>query len=165
MEIKAAQSRDPILVELEENVWLGKFIDFTIDDEGILWISGRLCVPDVDNLREDILEEVHFTAYSVHPGAIKMYHSIRDLYWRDELKKDVADYMSKCSTCQQVKAQYQRPFGKLQSLPIPEWKWERITMDFVVGLPRSSDGYDSIWVIMDRLTNPLISCQLKLLIL
>ena len=68
------------------------------------------------------------------------------------MKKDVADYVSKCLTCQQVKAEYQKPSGKLQPLPIPEWKWERITMDFVTGLPRSRDGYDSIWVIVDRLT-------------
>ena len=104
--IKAAQSRDPILVELEENVQSGKFTDFTLDDEGILWISGRLCVPDVDNLREEILEEAHFAAYSVHPGATKMYHSIRNLYWWDGLKKDVADYVAKCLTCQQVKAEH-----------------------------------------------------------
>ena len=131
--IKATQSRDPILVELEENVRSGKFTDFTLDDEGILWISGRLCGPDVDNQREEILEETHFVAYSVHPGATKMYHSIRDLYWWDGLKKDVADYVAKCLTCQQVKAEHQKPSGKLQPLPIPEWKWERITMDFVVG--------------------------------
>ena len=98
--IKAAQSRDPILVELEENIRSGKFTDFTLDDEGILWISGRLCVPDVDNLREEILEEAHFAAYSVHPGAIKMYHSIKNLYWWDGIKKDVADYVSKCLTYQ-----------------------------------------------------------------
>ena len=104
--IKVAQSRDPILVELEENVQSGKFTDFTFDDEGVLWISGRLCVPDVDNLREEILEEVHFAAYSVHPGATKMYHSIRDLYWWNGLKKDVANYVAKCLTCQQVKAEY-----------------------------------------------------------
>ena len=78
--IKAAQSRDPILVELEENVRLEKFTDFTLDDEGILWISGRLCIPDMDNLREEILEEAHFSAYSIHSGAIKMYHNIKDLY-------------------------------------------------------------------------------------
>ena len=81
--IKVAQSRDPVLVELEENVRSGKFTDLTIDDEGILWISGRLCVPDVDNLREEILKEAHSAAYSVHLGATKMYHSIRDLYWWD----------------------------------------------------------------------------------
>ena len=98
--IKAAQSRDPILVELEENVRAGKSTDFTIDDEGILWISKKLCVPNVDNLREEILEEVHFAAYSVHPGATKMYHDIKDLYWWDGLKKDVADYVVKCLTCQ-----------------------------------------------------------------
>ena len=68
------------------------------------------------------------------------------------MKKDIADYVAKCLTYQQVKAEHQKPSGKLQPLPIPEWKWERITMDFVVGLPRSRDGYDSIWVIVDRLT-------------
>ena len=78
--IKAAQSRDPVVVELKESVQSGKFTDFTLDDEGVLWISGRICVPDVDNLREEILEEAHFTAYSVHPGVTKMYHNIREHY-------------------------------------------------------------------------------------
>ena len=54
----------------------------------------------MDNLREEILEEAHFVAFSVHPGVTKMYHIIRDLYWWDGLKKDVADYVSKCLTCQ-----------------------------------------------------------------
>ena len=74
--IKTAQSRDPILAELQKNVRSGKSTDFTLIDEGVLWISGRLCVPDVDNLRKEILEEAHFIAYSVHPGATKMYHGI-----------------------------------------------------------------------------------------
>ena len=67
----------------------------------------------MDNLSKEILEEAHFAAYSMHPGATKMYHSIRDLYWWDELKKDVADYVAKCLTCQQVKAEHQKPSGKL----------------------------------------------------
>ena len=120
--IKTAQSRDPILAELQENVRSGKSTDFTLDNEGILWISGRLCVPDVDDLRKEILEESHSAAYSVHPGVTKMYHGIKGLYWWDGLKKDVADYVSKCLTCQQVKAEHQKPSGKLQPLPIPEWK-------------------------------------------
>ena len=74
----------------------------------------------MDNLREEILEEAHSVAYSVYPGATKMYHSIKDLYWWDGMKKDVADYVSKCLTCQQVKAEHQKPFGKLQPLLIPE---------------------------------------------
>ena len=120
--IKTAQSRDPILAELRENVQSGKSTDFTLNDEGVLLISGRLCVPDVDDLRKEILEEAHSAAYSVHPGATKMYHGIKDLYWWDGLKKGVAEYVSKCLTCQQVKAEHQKPSGKLQPLPIPEWK-------------------------------------------
>ena len=81
-----------------------------------------------------------------------MYHSIKNLYWWDGMKKNVADFFSKCLTYQQVKAEHQKPFGKLQPLPIPQWKWNRITMDFIIELPRSRDGYDSIQVIVDRLT-------------
>src|SRR5262249_30897738 len=68
------------------------------------------------------------------------------------MKKDVAKFMATCLTCEQVKFEHQRPTGLLQQLSLPEWKWERITMDFVVGLPRTPKGYDSIWVIVDRLT-------------
>ena len=65
------------------------------------------------------------------------------------MKKDVAEFISKCLNCQKVKAEHQRPAGELQKIDIPEWKWDQITMDFVVGLPRTSDGNDAIWVIVD----------------
>ena len=107
-------------MELEEKIREDKFTNFNLDDEGILWISGRLCIPDVDNLREEILKEAHFIAYSVHLGATKMYYSIKDLYWWDGMKKDVADFVSKCLTYQQVKVEHQNPYGKLQPLSIPE---------------------------------------------
>ena len=68
------------------------------------------------------------------------------------MKKDVVKFVEKCLTCQQVKAEHQRPAGTLQPLEIPEWKWEQITMDFVSGLPKSPTNHDSIWVIVDRLT-------------
>jgi hypothetical protein len=68
------------------------------------------------------------------------------------MKKDVAAHVALCDVCQRVKAEYQRPAGLLQPLKVPEWKWEEIGMDFIVGLPRTRDGYDSIWVIVDRLT-------------
>jgi hypothetical protein len=67
-------------------------------------------------------------------------------------EKDVAAHVALCDVCQRVKAEYQRPAGLLQPLKLPEWKWEEIGMDFIVGLPRTRDGYDSIWVIVDRLT-------------
>ena len=68
------------------------------------------------------------------------------------MKRDVVDYVSKCLTCQQVKAEHQRPAGLLQPLRIPEWKWEDIAMDFVVGLPKTVGQHDSVWVIVDRYT-------------
>ena len=68
------------------------------------------------------------------------------------MKRDVAEYVSRCLTCQQVKAEHQRPGGLLQPLSIPVWKWDQISMNFVTGLPRSRYGHDSIWVIVDRLT-------------
>jgi IS30 family transposase len=68
------------------------------------------------------------------------------------MKSEIARYVARCDTCKRVKATYMKTAGPLQSLPIPTWKWEDISMDFIVGLPRTTKGYDSIWVIVDRLT-------------
>ena len=67
------------------------------------------------------------------------------------MKRDMAEYVARYLTCQQVKAKHQRPGGLLQSLDISKWKWEEVTMDFVYGLPKSSEGYDPIWVIVDQM--------------
>ena len=67
------------------------------------------------------------------------------------MKCSVAEYVAICDTCQRVKEEHQRPAGLLQPLKIPEWKWEKITMDFIVGLPRTQQGYNSIWVVVDCL--------------
>ena len=68
------------------------------------------------------------------------------------MKKDIAGYVADCDVCQRVKAEHQKPAGLLQPLPIPEWKWDKLGMDFITGLPRTRSGYDSIWVVVDRLT-------------
>jgi hypothetical protein len=80
-----------------------------------------------------------------------MYKDLKTQYWCG-MKRDVTEYVALCDTCQRVKAELQRSAGFLQPLKIPEWKWEEIRMDFIVGLPRTQAGYDSIWVIVDRLT-------------
>nr|GEU82944.1 hypothetical protein [Tanacetum cinerariifolium] len=90
--------------------------------------------------------------YSIHPGSDKMYQDLKKLYWWPNMKADIATFVSKCLTYGKVKAEHQKPSGLLQQPEIPEWKWEKITMDFVSGLPRTPCGYDSIWVIVDRLT-------------
>jgi hypothetical protein len=82
-----------------------------------------------------------------------MYKDLKTRFWWYGMKRDVTEYIALCDTCQRVKAEHQRPAGLLQPLKIPEWKWEEIRMDFIVGLPRTQAGYDSIWVIVDHLTN------------
>ena len=81
-----------------------------------------------------------------------MYQDLRRQYWWKGMKGDVARYVARCLVCQQVKAEHQRPVGTVQPLSIFEWKWEHVTMDFVMGLPRSQRGHNSIWVMVDRLT-------------
>ena len=118
----------------------------------MLLINGRVCVPNIKELKEEILNEAHYAPYAMHPGSTKMYRNLRPFYWWRTMKKDTAECVAKCLTCQQVKAEHQAPAGKLHPLSIPEWKWEKITMDFVLGLPRTFRKHDAIWVIVDRLT-------------
>ncbi|RVW26566.1 Transposon Ty3-G Gag-Pol polyprotein [Vitis vinifera] len=96
-----------------------------------------LCVPNDEDLRRELLEEAHCSKFAIHPGGTKMYKDLRQNYWWSGMKRDIAQFVAQCLVCQQVKAEHQRPAGSLQPLAIPEWKWEHITMDFVIGLPRT----------------------------
>jgi hypothetical protein len=151
-EIRKGQMKDAKLREIAENIVKGKSLGFHKDDKGTLWFGKRLCVPEDKTIRKEILSEAHESAYSIHPRSTKMYLDLREKYWWYGLKRDVAEYVALCDTCQRVKAEHQRPAGLLQPMQIPEWKWEEVGMDFIVGLPRNQKGYDSIWVIVDRLT-------------
>ncbi|GKA24725.1 putative reverse transcriptase domain-containing protein [Tanacetum coccineum] len=99
-----------------------------------------------------VMHESHKSKYSIHPGSEKMYQDMKKLYWWPNMKADIATYVSKCLTCAKVKAEHQRPSGLLVQPAIPEWKWDNIMMDFITKLPKSSQGFDTIWVIVDRLT-------------
>ncbi|GJZ12270.1 putative reverse transcriptase domain-containing protein [Tanacetum coccineum] len=118
----------------------------------ILVAQDRIWVPLVGGVRKLIMDEAYKSRYSIHPGADKMYYDLRDMYWWPGMKRDIATYVSKCLTCAKVKAEHQRPSGLLQQPEIPEWKWESITMDFITKLPRTRNGHDVIWVVVDRLT-------------
>ncbi|GKE88516.1 putative reverse transcriptase domain-containing protein, partial [Tanacetum coccineum] len=121
-------------------------------EDGSLYFLDRIWVSLVGGVRTIIMDETHKTRYSVHPGADKMYHDLTDMYWWPGMKRDIAIYVSKCLTCSKVKVEHQRPSGLLQQPEIPEWKWDKITMDFITKLPRMKSGHDTIWVIVDRLT-------------
>ena len=118
----------------------------------MLRYQDRLCVPEVDGLKETIMSEAHNSHYSIHPGSTKMYRDLREVYWWHGMKKDIAKFVSECPNCQQVKVEHQRPGGLAQDIEIPTWKWEDVNMDFVVGLPRTRRQFDSIWVVVDRMT-------------
>ncbi|CAN1764063.1 Transposon Ty3-G Gag-Pol polyprotein, partial [Linum perenne] len=90
--------------------------------------------------------------YAMHPGMTKMYNDLKLSFWWPGMKKDVARYVATCLVCQKAKAEHRAPGGLLQSLPIPEWKFADITMDFVSGFPPTREGKDAVWVIVDRLT-------------
>jgi hypothetical protein len=130
--------------EIRDTMERGKAPDFTEDDQGTIWFKNRICVPDVGDLRKTILREAHDSAYSIHPGSTKMYQDLKQRYWWYGMKRDVAAHVALCDTCHRVKAEHQKPAGLLQPLKEPEWKWEEIGMDFIVGLPRTLAGYDSI---------------------
>ena len=98
--------------EVEEN--------FRISQDGMLTMKGRVCVPDVKELRKMIMEEAHCSTYAMHSGSTKMYRTIKENYWWSNMKRDVAEFVLRCLVCQQVKAKHQRPSGTLQPLPIPE---------------------------------------------
>ena len=106
-------------------------------------------VPQLADLRKKILREFHCSRFAVHQGGMKMYHDLRRQYYWSGMKKHVGDFVRRCLTCQQVKAEHQRPAGLLQPLEVTEWKSEYIMMDFVTHLPLISRGHDTVWVIVD----------------
>jgi hypothetical protein len=137
---------------IHEKIKADKANCFRKDGQGIVWFNDRIVVPKNDEVYQQILDEARLSRYSVHPGSTKMYQDLKQHYWWTKMKIEIARYMARCDTCRRVKAIHMKTTGPLQSLPIPTWKWEDISMEFIMGLPRTVKGFDSIWVIIDRLT-------------
>ena len=151
-EIRMKQTEDIHLIEKASIVVETPDPHFSIHEDGSLRYDYRWCVPNDSDLRTRILREAHSSCFSTHPGTDKMYQDLKRTFWWHGMKKDVANFVAKCLTCQKVKIDHRRPQGLLHPLPIPEWKWETISMDFVCGLPRTTKGNNMIWVVVDRLT-------------
>jgi hypothetical protein len=151
-EIWEGQLEDTTLKEIRQLIWDNKTSDFSEDSQGTLWLGKWICVPNLKHIKQLILREAHDSAYIIHPGSTKMYKDLKTRYWWYGMKRDVVEYVALCNTCPRVKAEHQRPAELLQPLKIPEWKWEEIVMDFIVGLSPTQARYDLIWVIVDRLT-------------
>ncbi|GJS67395.1 putative reverse transcriptase domain-containing protein [Tanacetum coccineum] len=142
--IKAAQ-----VEALKEENWKSERItsyisNFEEDSRGIKTRQGRIYIPFQSDVKKLLLEEAHKSKYSIHPRVTKMYLDLKRNYWCPGMKRDYVKYVEKCLTCLRVKAEHQKPYGKIQRLEIPIWKWEKITMDFVTKLPRTTKKHDAI---------------------
>nr|GEW56011.1 retrotransposon protein, putative, Ty1-copia subclass [Tanacetum cinerariifolium] len=142
MELRSTEARKPENIKNE-------------DVEVMSWL------PCYDDLRIVIMHKSHKSKYSIHPGSEKMYQDMEKLYWWPNMKADITTYVSKCLTYAKVKAEHQKPSGLLVHTEISQWKWDNITMDFIMKLPKSSQGYDTIWVIVDRLTKSVIFVPMR----
>jgi hypothetical protein len=115
----------------------------------VIWFRKRLVVPVDPGIRKTIFDEAHMSKFSIHPGSTKMYQDLKQNFWWSDMKVDIAKYVAECDTYHRMKASHLKSAGVLQPLSIPMWKWDDISMDFIVGLPLTARMKDSIWVIMD----------------
>jgi hypothetical protein len=90
----------------------------------VVWFKDRLCVPNVQSIRELILKEAHESAYSIHLGSEKMYRDLKKKFWWYGMKREITEHVAICDSCQRIKAEHHKPAGLLQSLRIPQWKWD-----------------------------------------
>ncbi|WVZ88926.1 hypothetical protein U9M48_035393 [Paspalum notatum var. saurae] len=129
-EIRKHQKHDEKLQKIHELLKIGKALHFWEDEQRTLWYKNRIFVPNVDSIRKLVLSETRDTAYSIHSGSTNMYYDLKERFWWYGMKRVVAEYVAICDTCQRVKAEHQR----------------------LAGLPRTRKDYNSIWIVVDRLT-------------
>ena len=134
---------------------------YSLNENEFLLFKDKLYVPNVPKVNLLILDEIHKTPYSRHPGYQKTITMLRKEYFWPNMKSEVAEYIARCLDCQQVKTKHQHPAGLLQPLPIPSWKWEVISLDFITGLPRNQNQNDSIMVVVDKLSKAAHSIPAK----
>jgi hypothetical protein len=106
-EIRKGQVEDEKIQKIKCNIKEEKSSGFLEYDKGVLWYKERICVPNVKELKDKILHEARESAYSIHLGGNKMYHDLKATYWWYGMKRDVAEYVALCDTCQRVKAEHQ----------------------------------------------------------
>ena len=151
-QIIVAQRRSRGVRRIKENIDSGVAKCFSTDSKGTVFFGNRLVVPKHRDLRQLILKEAHDTPLSIHPGSTKMYRDLRQRFWWTRMKRDIAQFVAECDVCRCIKAEHQRPAGTLKPLPIPEWKWDTVGMDFITGFPNTQKGNDAIFVVIDRLS-------------
>jgi hypothetical protein len=134
---------------------------YKLEIDGILLYKNIIFVPNVQCLKQMILQEMHNVPYVGHSRYQKIVAVVKSHYFWPGMKREIIEYITRCMECQKVKAEHRHPAGFLQPLPIPEWKWEVVTMDFITGFPRIAKLHDSIMVVMDKFTKAAHFIPLK----
>ena len=111
--IREAQKDDKDITEIKEKMSEGKAKGFREDEHDTLWFEDRIYVPNNAEIRKLILQEAHDSPYSIHPGNTKMYLDLKERFWWNGVKKDIAEYVAVCDVRQRVKAEHQKPAGLL----------------------------------------------------
>ena len=120
--IKAAQLEEPECAKIKQLLAEGKATEFCLKKDELLTHFKQVYVSRIEGLKKEIMSEAHHSPYIVHPGGTKMYHDVKQLYWWNNMKRDIAKFVEQCSTCQQLKVEHQRLAGILKPLLIPKWK-------------------------------------------
>ena len=139
-QITSAQKQDTGISRIKRNINKGVGGSFSIDDQGVVFFENRLVVPKKQHLRQLILKEAHESPLTIHPGSTKMYQDLRQRFWWTRMKREIAEFIADYDVCRRIKAEHQRPAGTLQPLAIPEWKWDKVGMDFIIGFPGPRKG-------------------------
>jgi len=121
----------------------------TWKEDGVVYMEGRIYVPNNKKIKEEILKENHDSVDVGHPGQHRMLELLKRIYWWPGLKEDVKRYVQGYIKCQQNKVQHQKKAGELHPLEIPQGPWQEISIDIIRLLPKSN-GMDAIVVIVDR---------------
>jgi hypothetical protein len=135
----------------QEPTWI-KYEGYQMLDEDLLTYKNILYIPSCDDLKRYIMDELHKRPYVGHPSYQKVITATRKQFYWPGLKKYIVDYLAKCLECQEVKVEHWHPVELLQPLPIPECKWETISMDFITELPKSAKHNDVIMVVVEKLS-------------
>jgi hypothetical protein len=145
--IIAAQRNDEDIQIIKQKLAEGdpKYTCFQKDHQDVIWFGKLLVVPVDLTIKKIILDEAHMSKFSIHFGSTKMYQDLKQNFWWSNMKVDIAKYVAECDTCHRMKASHLKSAGVLQPLLIPTWKWDDISMDFIVGLPLTARKKDSIW--------------------
>jgi hypothetical protein len=145
--IVTAQRNDEDIQIIKQKLAEGdpKYTCFQKDHQDVIRFGKHLVVLVDPEIKKTIFDEAHMSKFSIHPGSTKMYQDLKQNFWWSK-------YVVKCDTCHRMKARHLKSAGVLQPLSMPMWKWDDISMDFIVGLPLTARKKDSIWVIIDKLT-------------